>query len=130
MCPRSHCLYCDETVIVDGHRTLALKLQMSLCLLARLVVIVFIWILDDHITSTSSTNIEGFDLPLLPPELHPPPSYLSLYNISGPEAGKKIPRNVWIAIRNISDDRPGHMRGEGMENHMQKCIALIFYFYT
>jgi hypothetical protein len=44
----------------------------------------------------------GHDNPLLPKTMPRPLPY----NSSG---GKLIPRNVWIAVRNVSDERPRHL---------------------
>lgn len=72
---------------------------------------------DDNVTIVKHTFLHhpgagqiiqnGYNLPLLPPLL---PTATS---VDQPEEawGKHIPRRVWIAVRNISDERPSHMKG-------------------
>jgi hypothetical protein len=49
---------------------------------------------------------DGFDLPLLP---------VSFPNLLGSNVTymppKNIPSNIWIAVRNVSDARPNHLKG-------------------
>lgn len=55
-------------------------------------------ILTYLLSSSSSSEKAGYDLPLFPDDLQ----NMSSWNNS------RIPRNVWIAVRNSSDSKPAH----------------------
>lgn len=54
---------------------------------------------------------DGFDLPVLPASL---PGLLENNVTYTPS--KYIPSNIWIAVRNVSDVRPNHLKGFVQKN--------------
>lgn len=62
-------------------------------MLPLLTIVVFLFIL-----SKFSSQRAGYELPLFPDDLQ----NISTWNSS------RIPRNVWIAVKNSSDSRPAH----------------------
>lgn len=65
-----------------------------------------IWLLVFGFLIMKAASTEQYDLPVIPP---------SITSLGAPKrdssTGKYIPQRAWIAVRNVSDNRPSHMEG-------------------
>jgi hypothetical protein len=59
---------------------------------------------------SSYIALEGYELPVVPKEVSD--SIATVVPQTTSHQDKFIPRNAWIAIRNVSDEKPAHMTGE------------------
>jgi hypothetical protein len=70
------------------------------------VVFVALWL---HLVS----SLEPYDLPVVPPALRSLVTSSDFQKkVQQATDGKYIPRKAWIAVRNVSDEKPGHMLGD------------------
>lgn len=62
-----------------------------------------VWCLLAVLLACSASELPPYDLPVLP---------ASLPEVSGPNStyNKHIPRKIWMAVKDINDELPGHIK--------------------